>query len=103
RLKGLDNASMEHPAPLQQQAAVGHLVRQGMLKSVFWLGEQARLIQELRRLQVRQATVQRGFGQLGNGLQQGQGYLGTNHGSRFPSGGNRSRRAASTACTVAGT
>ena len=83
RLEGLDQARVQHPPPLQQEAAVGHLVRQGMLEGVFLLGEQAGLIQELRRLQVRQATVQRCLGQLRNGLEQGQGHLGANHGSRL--------------------
>src|SRR4030095_16577577 len=41
-----------------QEAAVGHLVRQGMLESVFALGEQARLIEELGSLELRQAVVQ---------------------------------------------
>ena len=63
RLEGLDKARVQHPPPLQQEAAVGHLVRQGMLEGVFRLGEQAGLIQKLRRLQVRQAAVQRRLGQ----------------------------------------
>ena len=70
RLQGLDDAGMQHPPPLLQEAAVGHLVRQGVLEGVFVLGEQARLVEELGRLQVRQAAVQRRLGQLGNGLQQ---------------------------------
>ena len=83
RLEGLDQARVQHPPPLQQEAAVGHLVRQGMLEGVFRLGEQAGLIQELRRLEVRQAAVQRRLGQLRNGLEQGQGHLGANHGRRL--------------------
>ena len=47
------------------------------------------------------------FGQLGDGLQQGKGTSVPTTAavcrSRFSSGGNRSMRAASTACTVAGT
>ena len=46
-LEGLDSASMQRSSPLVQQAAVGHLVRQGMLKGVFRLGEKTRLVQEL--------------------------------------------------------
>jgi hypothetical protein len=83
RLKGLDNARVQHPPPLQQEAAVGHLVGEGMLKRVFLLGEQARLIQELCRLQVRQAPVQRRLGQLDNGLEQRQGDFRPNHGRRL--------------------
>jgi hypothetical protein len=83
RLEGLDKARMQPPPPLQQQATVGDLVRQGMLEGVFRLGEQAGLIQELRRLEVCQAAVQYVFGQLGNGLEQEQGYLGANDGRRL--------------------
>jgi hypothetical protein len=39
RLEGLDKARVQRPPPLQQEAAVGHLVRQGMLEGVFLLGE----------------------------------------------------------------
>ncbi len=59
RLQGLDNAGVQHPPPLLQQTAVGHLVRQGVLEGVFVLGEQARLVEELGRLEVRQAAMQR--------------------------------------------
>jgi hypothetical protein len=55
-------------------------VRQGMLESVFLLGEQARLIQELRRLEVCQAAVQRRLGHVRNGPQQGEGHVRANHG-----------------------
>ena len=54
-------------------------MRQGMLEGVVRLGEQAGLVEELGGLQVRQAAVQRGLGQLGNGLEQRQGHLGANH------------------------
>ena len=56
-------------------------MRQGMLEGVFLLGEQAGLIQELRRLQVCQATVQRLLGHIRNGPQQGEGHVRANHGS----------------------
>jgi hypothetical protein len=49
-LDGLNQARVQPSSPLQQQAAVGHLVRQGMLEGVLRLREQARLIQKLRRL-----------------------------------------------------
>ena len=75
RLQGLDDAGMERPPPLLEQAAVGHLVREGVLEGVFELGKEARLVEELGRLQVRQAAVERLLGHVGNGLEQGQGYL----------------------------
>ena len=80
RLEGLDQARVQPPPPLQQEAVVGHLVRQGVLEGVFALGEQACLIEELRRLEVRQAAVQRRLGHVCNGLEQGEGYVRANHG-----------------------
>ena len=71
RLQGLDDAGMEHPPPLLQQAAIGHLVRQGVLEGVFVLGEEARLVQELRGLEVGEVAVQLGVRQVGNGGQEG--------------------------------
>ena len=47
RLKGLDNPGMQHPPPLLEEAAVGHLMRQGMLEGIYRLGKQARLIEKL--------------------------------------------------------
>ena len=59
RLQGLDDAGMQRPPPLLEQAAVGHLVGQGVLEGVLALGEEARLVEELGRLEVREAAVQR--------------------------------------------
>ena len=73
RFQGLDDLRMQRPPPLLEQTAVRHLVGQGVLEGVFVLREEAGLIQELGRLEVGQATVQSLLGQLGNGLQQGQG------------------------------
>ena len=58
---------MQHPPPLLQETAVGHLVRQGVLEGVLALGEEARLVEELGRLEVRQAAMERLLGQLGDG------------------------------------
>jgi hypothetical protein len=79
RLESLDQACMQYPPPLKQEAPVGHLVRQGMLEGVLRLGEQARLVQELRGLEVRQATVQGRLRQVDNGPQQGKGHVRANH------------------------
>ena len=90
-----------------QQTAVGHLVRQGVLEGVVALREQAGFVEELGGLQVRQAPVQRLLGLLGNGLQQRPGHLRANDRGGLEQAlllrGSRSMRAASTACTVAGT
>ena len=79
RLKGLDNARVQPPPPLQQKATVGHLVRQGMPEGVLLLGKQTGLIQEFRRLEVRQAAVQRRLGHVRNAPQQGEGHVRANH------------------------
>ena len=56
-LQGLDNACVQPPPPLLQQAPVGHLMGQGMLEGIVPLGEEARLVEELGRLEMRQATI----------------------------------------------
>ncbi len=68
RLQGLDNTRMQEAPPLQQEAAVGHLVREGMLEGIDPLGDKARLVEELGRLQVGEAAVQYRLRQLGNAL-----------------------------------
>ena len=73
RLDGLDDAGVQRPPPLLQQAAVGHLVGEGVLEGVFELGEEARLVEELGGLQVGEAQAERLLGQLGDGLQQRRG------------------------------
>ena len=75
----LDNAGMQAPPSLLEQTAVGDLMRQGVLEGEFALREQPGLVEELSGLQVGQATLQHLLGQLGNGLEQGQGYLVANH------------------------
>src|SRR6266849_4067243 len=77
---GLDDASMEHPPPLLEKTPIGHLVGQGVLEGIFALGEQARLIEKLRSLEVREAAMQRFLWQLGNSLYQGEENLCTNDG-----------------------
>jgi hypothetical protein len=54
-----------------------------MLEGVVWLREQAGLIEEICRLQMRQTAVQRRLGQVCNSLQQGEGHLGANDRSRL--------------------
>ena len=71
---------MQRPPPLLEQAAVGHLVRQGVLEGVFQLGEEVGLIEELRGLEVGEVAAQVSVRQVGNGLQQGQRHLGANDG-----------------------
>jgi hypothetical protein len=54
-----------------------------MLEGIFTLREKAGLVQELGRLEVRQAPVEGLLRQLGNGLHQGQGNLQADDGRRL--------------------
>jgi hypothetical protein len=47
RLKGLDDPGMYHATPLLQETSVGDLMREGVLKRIFALGEQPCLIEKL--------------------------------------------------------
>jgi hypothetical protein len=49
--RGEDDA-VERPAPLEEQRGVGHVVGEGMLEGVREIGEQAALVEELRRLEM---------------------------------------------------
>src|SRR5262249_51976783 len=75
RFQGLDDAGVQHPSPLLEETVISHLVRQGVREGEVALGEQPRLVQELSRLQMGEAAVERRLGQLGNGLQERQGHL----------------------------
>jgi hypothetical protein len=76
--EGLDNVGMERPPPLQQEAAVRHLLGEGVLEGVGVLGQEPRLVEELRRLEVRQGTVQGVLGQLGHRVQQRERHVRAN-------------------------
>src|SRR5262252_446443 len=81
RFHGVHDAGMQYPAPLLEQTAVGDLMREGVLEGVLALGKEPRLVEKLSRLKVCQPAMQRVLGQLSNGLEQGEGHFGANHGS----------------------
>jgi hypothetical protein len=66
------------PPSLLEQRSVGHLLGEGVLEGVLVLGEEARLVEELGRLEMRDTTMQRVLGRLGHGLKEGEGHLGAN-------------------------
>ena len=76
RLEGLHDAGVQDAPPLLQQAAVGHFVGEGVLESVFELGEETHLVEELGRLEVHETAMQHLLRHVGDGLQQEQGHLG---------------------------
>ena len=79
RLEGLHNLRVQDTPLFLQEAAVGHLVGQGMLEGVFTLGEQTRLVQKLSCLELRQATMQHLLRHPGDSVEQGKGDLHTAH------------------------
>ena len=75
-LDDLNEPGVQGPPPLLHEAPIGDLMRQGVLEGVFRLGKEARLVEELGGLESCEAALQGRLGQLGDGLQQGQRYLG---------------------------
>jgi hypothetical protein len=68
RFQGGNNASVYGAAPFVQQPPIGHLMRQGVLEGIGLFWEEARLIEKLGGLEVREAAVHGICGHLGNGL-----------------------------------
>ena len=75
RFDGVHDSGMKGASSPLKQAPVRDFVREGVLERVFEVGEQARLVEELRTLQVREGAAQLRLGELGDGLQQGEGYI----------------------------
>ena len=103
----LARALMQSPAAFEQQRVVGDLLRERMLEGVFELREEARLVQELRGLEIGEIAVQLVSGRSAMAVSRVPGtsvpMTAAVCSRRLASGGSRSMRAASTACTVAGT
>src|SRR5438270_7998017 len=59
RFENLHDTGVEHTPPLLEQPPIGHLMRQGVLESVGLFWEEARLVEKLGRLEVREAAVER--------------------------------------------
>src|SRR5712691_7543900 len=53
RFDGVDDAGMERSPPLQQKAAIGHLVGEGMLEGILVLGKEACLVEEFGGVEMR--------------------------------------------------
>ena len=68
RFQRLGDAGVQQASSFMQETAVGHLMRQCMLEGIDTFRKQTRLIEEFRRLQMRQATGQHLFRQLSDGL-----------------------------------
>ena len=59
---------VQRAAAVAEQAAVGHFMAQGMLESVFEVGEDLRFVQKLRPLQAIEPGAQRLFRLVRDGL-----------------------------------
>ena len=59
---------VQRAPPFLEEAAIGHLVGEGVLERVFELREEARLIEKLGGLEVGQAVPQLVFGRLRDGV-----------------------------------
>ena len=79
RLQRLHDPRVELAPPLLQEALVGHLIRQRVLEGVFQLGKEARLVEELGRLQEGESPPQVRLGHVGDGLEQRKGHLRPDH------------------------
>ena len=67
-LDDLNEPGVQGPPPLLHEAPIDDLMSQGVLEGVFRLGKEARLVEELGGLEVREAVLQCRLGQLGDGL-----------------------------------
>src|SRR5262249_36849833 len=79
-------APVHNTPPLVWETPIGYLLGKGMVEGVFEVGKEARFVEELRRLQVHQAMVERRFGQLCNGLEKRARDILANHGCGLEQG-----------------
>ena len=75
RFEGLDNVCVQDSPPLLEQAAVGHLVGEGVLEGILVVGKEPGLVEELGRLQVGEAAMQRSLGHRLPGAGGRRGFL----------------------------
>ena len=106
-LKRRHNAGVQRPTPLLEETAVGDLVGKGMLEGVFPLGKEARFVEELCPWSCARLRYNAASGTSAMARRSGKGtswpITAAVCRSRFSSAESRSIRAASIACTVAGT
>ena len=74
-LDRLHDGSMERAAAILQQRAISDVVGERVLEGVFQIREKPRLVQELRRLQLRERTPQIVTGEFRNCVQQHEWHI----------------------------
>src|SRR4030095_6997840 len=82
-LYGADNLSMQGLAPFLKQGAIGDFMGERMLEGVFGIREEAYLVQELGRLQIRESPLHRVLRQPRHGVEQHEGYVLADDGGRL--------------------
>ena len=82
-LDPLHHAAMQGPTPLLKQAAVRHLVREGVLECVFEIGEKSGLVQELGGLEPAEALAQGFLALVCDRLEEGERDVLADHGGRL--------------------
>ena len=107
RLDGVDDPGVERAPAILEQAPVGHLVGERMLEGVLEIREEARLVQELGRLEVGEPAAEgspRACSAMAWRRANGTSLPMTEAAwsRRLSSGASRSMRAARIACAVAG-
>jgi hypothetical protein len=86
RFQGLDNPGMQRPSLLLEEAPICYLLDERMLEGVGPLGHKPRLVEQLRRLEVRQVLLHSVLGQLGERLHERHGHFRTNHSGHLEQG-----------------
>ena len=79
RLQRLHDPGVKLAPPLLQEALVRHLIGQRVLEGVFQLGKEARLVEELGRLQEGESPPQVRLGHVGDGLEKRKRHLRPDH------------------------
>ena len=75
RLDGLDDPGVEGAPPVLEQAAVRHLVGQGVLEGVLEVGKEASLVEKLAGLEGRETVPQDVLGNLRDRLEDRKGHI----------------------------
>ncbi|HEX9408362.1 MAG TPA: hypothetical protein VGA23_01790 [Methylomirabilota bacterium] len=81
-LHGFRDSGVEVAAPVVEEAPIGHLMRKRVLEGEFQVGKEARLIEELGRLEVAQRATERLLVLVRDSLKEGKGEILTD-GSRY--------------------
>ena len=80
RFDRVDDRGVQEISSLQQHAAVGDLVSEGVLEGIFELREKPRLVHEFGRLQPRETALQIVFAACEDSLENGVGNVGADDG-----------------------